>query len=367
MTTPTPKQGIMEISPYVGGDATVDGLANIVKLSSNEGATGASPRAIETYKAIAEELHRYPDGGADTLRQGLAEMYGLDVNRLICGNGSDEIISHLAHAYAGPGNEVLYSEHGFLMYPLAAMANGATPVKAPETDYTASVDAFLTAVTEQTKLVFVANPNNPTGTYLTQTELQRLRAGLPDDVLLVIDSAYAEFVSRNDYAPGIEMVSAHDNVVMTRTFSKIYGLAALRLGWAYCPAEVASVFHRVRGPFNINTAAQAAGLAALRDVNHTDEARAHNDHWLSWIMSECDRLNLKYIPSVGNFLTIEFGTNGHRSAEAAREFLRKKGILPRGIAGYGLAGHLRFTVGLEDENRVTIDALGEFLSTTDGD
>ena len=366
MTSPIPKQGIMEINPYVGGDATVDGLAKIVKLSSNEGATGASPRAIETYKALANELHRYPDGGADALRQGLAEMYGLDINRLICGNGSDEIISHLTHAYAGPGDEVLYSEHGFLMYPLAAMANGATPVKAPESDYTASVDAFLAAVTERTKLVFVANPNNPTGTYLPQMELQRLRAGLPDDVLLVIDSAYAEFVSRNDYAPGIELVSAHDNVVMTRTFSKIYGLAALRLGWAYCPIEVAGVFHRVRGPFNINAAAQAAGLAALQDTKHTQEARAHNDHWLPWIAGECDRLDLKYISSVGNFLTIEFGTDGTHSAAAAQEFLRKKGILPRGIAGYGLAGHLRFTVGLENENRIIIDALEEFLSTKNG-
>ncbi len=366
MATPKPLQGIMDIQPYVGGDATVEGLAQIVKISSNEGATGPSPKAIEAYQAIAEELHRYPDGGAEELRQGLAEMYGLDANRLICGNGSDEIISHLIHAYAGPGDEVLYSEHGFLMYPLGAMASGATPVKAAESDYTASVDGFLAAVTERTKMVFVANPNNPTGTYLPQSELQRLRAGLPDHVLLVIDSAYAEFVTRNDYAPGIEMVSAHDNVVMTRTFSKIYGLAALRVGWAYCPAEIAGVFHRVRGPFNVNAAAQAAALAALRDVKHTDDARAHNEEWLPWLQNECDRLGLKYIPSVGNFLTIGFDLDGPKSAAAAQEFLRTKGILPRGIAGYGLPEFLRFTVGLEDENRAVIQALEEFLSAANG-
>ncbi len=363
---PVPKSGIMDISPYVGGDASVEGLARIIKLSSNEGATGPSPKAVAAFQAVGAELHRYPDGGAGELRAGLAEMYGLDVNRLICGNGSDEIISHLIQAYAGPGDEVLYSEHGFLMYPLGAMANGATPVKATETAYTASVDGFLAAVTERTTMVFVANPNNPTGTYLPQSELQRLRAGLPDHVLLVIDSAYAEFVTRNDYAPGIEMVSAHDNVVMTRTFSKIYGLAALRVGWAYCPTEIAMVFHRVRGPFNVNAAAQAAALAALRDIRHTDEARAHNDKWLPWLQGECERLGLDYIPSVGNFLTIEFGADGPHSAAEAQEFLRTKGILPRTIGGYGLGGHVRFTVGLEAENRAVIAALEAFLSSGDG-
>ena len=366
MTTPTPIKGILDISPYVGGDASVEGLARIMKLSANEGATGPSPKAVAAYHEAGAELHRYPDGAAATLRAGLAEMYGLDADRLICGNGSDEIISHLIHSYAGPGDEVVYSEHGFLMYPLGAMASGATPVKAAEINYTASVDGFLAVVTERTKMVFVANPNNPTGTYLPQSELARLRAGLPDDVLLVIDSAYAEFVSRNDYAPGIEMVSAHDNVVMTRTFSKIYGLAALRLGWAYCPAEVARVFHRVRGPFNVNAAAQAAGLAALGDVRHTDEARAHNDRWLPWLQDECTRLGLNYIPSVGNFLTIQFKAKGPRSAEAAQEFLRAKGILPRAIAGYGLPEYLRFTIGLEDQNRSVVAALEEFLSAANG-
>ncbi len=366
MTTPIPNQGIMDITPYIGGDATVEGHSRVVKLSSNEAATGASPKAIAAYKAAAQELHRYPEGGAADLRAGLAEMYGLNGDGIICGNGSDEIISHLIHSYAGPGDEVIYTEHGFLMYPLGAMASGATPIKAAETDFTASVDAILAVVTERTKMVFLANPNNPTGTYIANSEMQRLRAALPDHVMLVIDSAYAEFVSRNDYSPGIEMVEAHDNVVMTRTFSKIYGLAGLRLGWAYCPEEVALVYHRVRSPFNVNSAAQAAGLAALHDVAHTDAARAHNDRELAWLHDECRRLGLPCIPSAGNFLTIQFGADGPCSAAAAQEFLRTKGVLPRGIGAYGLGAYLRFTVGLEDENKLAAAAMEEFLSTTDG-
>ena len=366
MTAPKPNPGILDITPYVGGDASVEGLARVVKLSSNEAATGASPKAIAAFRAVAEQLHRYPDGGSADLRAGLAEMHGLDINGIICGNGSDEIISHLIHSYAGPGDEVIYTEHGFLMYPLGALASGATPVKAAEDEFTASVDAILGVLSERTKMVFLANPNNPTGTYLPQSELQRLRAGLPAHVLLVIDDAYAEFVSRNDYSPGIELVESHDNVVMTRTFSKIYGLAALRLGWAYCPEEIAMVYHRVRSPFNVNAAAQAAGLAALHDVGHMDAARAHNDRWLAWWQDECRRLRLQCIPSVANFLTIHFGTEGPHSANAAAEFLRTKGILPRGIGAYGLAAYLRFTIGLEEENRATIAALEEFLGMRNG-
>ncbi|MBT3333233.1 MAG: histidinol-phosphate transaminase [Rhodospirillaceae bacterium] len=366
MTTPTPIQGILDITPYVGGDASVEGLARVVKLSSNEGATGASPKAKAAFREVAENLHRYPDGSSADLRAALAEKYGLNINGIICGNGSDEIISHLIHSYAGAGDEVVYPEHGFLMYPLGAMASGATPVKAAEDDFTTSVDAILGVVTDRTKMVFVANPNNPTGTYISNAEMQRLRAGLPDDVMLVIDSAYAEFVSRNDYNAGIEMVEAHDNVVMTRTFSKIYGLGGLRLGWAYCPEEIAMVFHRVRGPFNVNAGALAAGLAALLDVAHTDAARAHNDQWLAWMQDECNRLQLSFIPSVGNFLTIKFDDAGPGSAAAAQEFLSARGILPRGIAAYGLAAYLRFTIGLEDENRLVIAAIEEFLETTDG-
>ena len=366
MALPKPKDGILAITPYVGGDSEVEGKRRVLKLSSNESAIGPSPRAIAAFIRVADELHRYPDGGADKLRQALSSSYGLSADRIICGNGSDEIISALIQAYAGPGDEVLYSEHGFLMYPLGAMAAGATPVAAPEDNYTASVDALLAKLSERTKMVFLANPNNPTGTYVSAAELERLHAGLPEDVVLVVDSAYAEYVTRNDYSPGVELVSAAENVVMTRTFSKIYGLAALRLGWAYCPEHVAGVYHRVRSPFNVNAAAQAAGVAALEDIAHMDASRTHNDIWLPRLSAELAALGLDVIPSVGNFIAVDFGAEGPRSADAALAFLNGKGILPRRIAAYGMSGHLRFSIGREDENLAVIAAISEFLVGKNG-
>lgn len=366
MSGPQARPGILDIAPYVGGDAKAEGIAKAIKLSSNESATGPSPKAIEAYKSIAGELHRYPDGGSNELRAALAEWHGLDANRIICGNGSDEILTWLVHAYAGPGDEVLYSEHGFLMYPLSAMAAGARPVKAPEVNYTASVDNILSAVTERTRMVMLANPNNPTGTYLPAEDVARLRAGLDDGVLLVLDSAYAEFVQNNDYSAGMEFVHDSDNVVMTRTFSKIYGLAALRIGWAYCPAAVAGVYNRVRGPFNVNAAAQAAAVAALQDSGHVDKARRHNDVWLPWLQAEFARLGLNAIPSVGNFITVAFDTEGPKTADKVQAFLKARGILPRGVAPYGLGHCLRFTIGLEDENKAVVAALTEFLNAADG-
>lgn len=361
MASPRPKDGILNISPYVGGADAAEGVARTIKLSANESAIGPSPRAIEAYKRLAGELHRYPDGASAHLRRAISEFYDLNAANVIVGNGSDEIISNLCAAYAGPGDEVLYSAHGFMMYPISAMAAGATPVTAPEVDHTVVVDNLLAGVTERTRIVFVANPNNPTGTYLAVGEIRRLRQGLPDHVLLVIDSAYAEYVTRNDYSPCIELVEEHDNFVMTRTFSKIYGLAALRLGWAYCPEDVAAVYHRVRGPFNVNAPAQAAGVAALHDVAHTDRARLHNDEWLAWLMVEFQGLDLEIIPSVGNFVSVRFPAGAGLTAAEANAFLERKGILPRPIAGYDLADYLRFSVGLEDENRAVIAAVAEFL------
>ena len=261
---PTPRPGIMEISPYVGGRSTADGHANTIKLSSNESAVGPSPKAQAAYRELAGTLHRYPDGGATDLRTALGALHGIDPDRIVCGNGSDELLQLLAHAYAGPGDEVIYSRHGFLVYPLATLAVGATPVVAHETDYTADVDAILSLVTERTRIVFLANPNNPTGTYIPKGELRRLWGGLPEHVVLVVDSAYAEFVTTADYDPGLELAGMAPNVVMTRTFSKAYGLAALRLGWAYAAPAVIDVIHRIRGPFNANAAALAAALRRAR-------------------------------------------------------------------------------------------------------
>jgi histidinol-phosphate aminotransferase len=366
MTPPRPQPGILDIAPYVPGDSKAEDARKVVKLSSNESALGPSPKAKAAYAALADQLHRYPDGAAAELRQALGEFHGLDPNRIVCGSGSDELINLLIHAYAGPGDEVLYSAHGFLMYPIGALSAGATPVTAPEPDYVAGVDALLAAVTPRTTMVFLANPNNPTGTYVTADEVRRLRAGLPDRVLLVLDSAYAEYVVRNDYSAGIDLVDAGDNVVMTRTFSKIYGLAALRLGWAYCPQAVADVLNRVRGPFNVTLPAQAAGIAALRDVAHTDAARTHNDIWLQWLTAELEKLGLETLPSVGNFVSARFPAKGARSAREALAFLKGRGILPRPIAAYGMGDFLRFTIGLEEENRAVVAALAEFMKRGDG-
>ena len=280
---PVPGPGIPDISPYVGGESQAEGVERPIRLASNESALGPSPKAIAAYKTLAEEIHRYPDGGADKLRDVLGRHHGLDPARIVCGAGSDELIALLQRAYAGPGAEVLYSRHGFLMYSIGAMAVGATPVAVPERNLTADVDAILARITERTRIVFIANPNNPTGTYLSINDMNRLHAGLPPNVVLAIDAAYAEFVNRNDYEPGVALVNRASNVVMLRTFSKIYALAGLRLGWAYCPPEIADVLNRIRGPFNVSAPALAAGVAAVEDVAALKRARAHNDKWLPWL------------------------------------------------------------------------------------
>ena len=283
IVVPRPRPGILEISPYVGGKAEAGGGVPVIKLSSNESAIGPSPKAKAAYADLAATLHRYPDGGATALRRALGRRFNLDPERLVCGAGSDELLALLVRGYAGPGDEVLMSEHGFLMYKISALAAGANVVMAPEKDLRADVDALLARVTSRTRIVFVANPNNPTGSYLSGEELARLHAGLPADVLLVIDAAYAEFVSAADYTSGQELAQAHANVVMTRTFSKLFGLAALRVGWMLAGAEVTDVVNRIRGPFNLSQAGQAAAVAALEDQDHQTAAKAHNDRWLPWL------------------------------------------------------------------------------------
>lgn len=360
MTAPVPQPGVLNITPYKGGESAVEGVTEVRKLSSNESPLGPSPKAMQVYETLAKNLHRYPDGAVDGLRKALAKHYGLEADRIICSNGSDELIGLLCGAYVGPGDEVLFNRHGFAMYPISTLARGATPVMAEENDYTVSVDTLLAAVSPRTKLVFLANPNNPTGTYLPASEVKRLRAGLPAHVLLVIDAAYAEYVTRNDYDAGAEMVRHADNVIMLRTFSKIYGLAGLRVGWAYAPAEVVDVLNRVRGPFNVNLVAQAVAVAALADVAWTDKARAHNDLWLPRMTAELKKLGLDCVPSVGNFLLIRFPA-APKHAAAADKFLQSKGLILRGVAGYGLGDFLRLTIGTEAENLAVLAALKEFL------
>jgi histidinol-phosphate aminotransferase len=323
---------------------------------------GPSPHAVAAYRALAGDIHRYPDGGSHGLRTAIARHYGLEAERIVCGSGSDELLSNLARAYAGPGDEVLYSRHGFLMYPIAARSVGATPVVAPEHDLTTDVDALLARVTERTRIVFLANPNNPTGTYIPVDEVARLHAGLPAHVLLIIDAAYAEYVSRNDYEPGIELVRRHPNVVMTRTFSKIFALGGLRIGWAYCPDAVADVLNRLRSPFNVNAAAQAAGVAALDDVAFTGRSRAHNDAWLPWTVQSLQALGLTVTPSVGNFVLVRLPDAPARNADAAWAHLQQAGILTRKMGSYGLPEYLRITIGTEAEMRAVAARLADLLS-----
>jgi histidinol-phosphate aminotransferase len=361
---PVPQPGILDISPYVPGESHIAGNVKPIKLSSNETPLGPSPRAIAAYKAVAEELDRYPDGAASALRHAIAARYGLDADRIVCGNGSDELIGLLARAYAGVGDEVVYTEHGFLMYKLATLASGATPVPIAETRLRADVDAILARVGPKTKIVFLANPNNPTGTYLPHDEVRRLHKGLPSHTLLVLDAAYSEYARRNDYEAGLELVATTANTVMTRTFSKIYGLAALRLGWAYCPAAIADVLNRSRGPFNINAPAIAAGVAALEDSAHIEAAVAHNDKWLPWVTREIEKLGLKVTPSIANFVLIHFPTGKGRDAAAADEDLKARGIILRRVAAYGLPNALRMTIGTEEDNHAVVAALAHFVGRT---
>lgn len=360
---PVPRPGIEHIEIYHPGDSGVDGVAQIIKLSSNETPLGPSPAAVAAYQNAASSLAVYPDGSAKVLRTAIAARYGLDATRIVCGSGSDELLSLLAAAYLGPGDEAIYTEHGFLVYRIAILANGATPVVAPETaDLTADIDAILAAVTTKTKIVFLANPNNPTGTYVPICDVRRLRDGLPDHVLLVLDGAYAEYVSCNDYEAGIELVATTQNTVMTRTFSKIHGLAAVRLGWVYCPAAIADTLNRIRGPFNVTAPAIAAGAAAIADVAHADAAIAHNDIWLPHLATAFEALGLRVTPSVGNFLLVHFPEVGAATASATDTYLRAHGIIVRRVAGYGLPNALRITVGTPEQNAALIDTVTAFLA-----
>ena len=359
-THPVPKPGILEISPYVPGKSGPAGMKPH-KLSSNESPLGASPLAVEAYRTCSAALQLYPDGSATALREAIGGRYGLKAENIVCGAGSDELLQLLAHAYLGDGDEAIYSQYGFLVYPIAIRSNGATPVVAPERDLVADVDAILARVTERTRMVFLANPNNPTGTYLPFSEVRRLHAGLPRDVMLILDAAYAEYVRNNDYEAGIELVATSENVVMTRTFSKIYGLAALRLGWAYCPAHVADVLNRIRGPFNISAPAIAAGVAAMGDQRFVEDAVAHNDQWLPWLTEHLASLGLSVTPSVGNFLLVHFPTTPGRTAADADAYLSARGFILRRMDGYGLPSALRLSIGNAEANRGVVDALESFM------
>src|SRR5271166_6406430 len=356
---PQPRPEILAIEAYVPGKSRVAGVSKIHKLSSNESPLGPSPKAVEAFRRSASDLALYPDGSASALRETIGLRFGLEPSRIICGNGSDELLALLAHAFLRPGDEGLYSEYGFLEYPICIRAAGGVPVIGKEIDKAANVDAMLARVSGRTKIVFLANPNNPTGTYLSFAEVKRLQAALPPDCLLVIDAAYAEYVQRNDYAAGIELAATCENVVMTRTFSKIHGLANLRIGWAYGPPDVLDAVNRIRGPFNINGPALAAGVASLADTAHIELALEHNGRWLPWLAHQIAALGVAVTPSVGNFLLLRF--EGAAAAKRADQFLSARGFILRAVAAYGLPDCLRLTVGGEEANQGVVVALAEFM------
>ncbi len=365
--SPEPKPGILDISPYVGGRASVPGVAKAHKLSSNESPLGPSPAALAALDEAKASLSVYPEGSARLLRQAIAEFFNLNPARIVAsGGGSDELLHLLANAYLRPDDEAIFGAHAFLVYKIATLANSARPVIVPEkltnSGIKLDVEAMLAAVTPRTRMVFVANPNNPTGTCLNREEMARLHAGLPDHVLLVIDAAYAEYVGAKDYEAGLEMAAKFANVVMTRTFSKLYGLAGLRIGWMHASQAVCDAINRIRGPFNTSLMQQLVGVAALMDREHFWAAVKHNDRWLPWITAEIRKSGLRVDDSSANFVLIHFPAEGEKTAAKADAFLCQNGIILRGVANYGLPDALRMTVGTEEQNRLAVSVIQKFMA-----
>jgi histidinol-phosphate aminotransferase len=352
MSAPEPKPWIMAIAPYVPGRSTTDDGRKVAKLSSNENPLGTSPKAREAFLSAATRLERYPDASATELRDVLADKYGLDPARIIYGNGSDEVLHLAAGAFAGPGDEVIFVHYGFAVYEIAARRVGAVPVIAPDSDYATDVDAILACVTERTKIVYIANPNNPTGTYATKEEIARLHAGLRPDILLVLDHAYAEYIEGDAEDGGMALAETASNVLVTRTFSKMYGLAAERIGWGYASPAIIEAMHRIRLPFSITIAGTAAAIAALGDTEFVEHTRAHNAQWRAWFSQEIAKMGnagLRAVPSQANFVLVLF--EGTLTAEAAYKGLMDAGYIVRWLPGQGLPHGLRITVGTEDETK----------------
>jgi histidinol-phosphate aminotransferase len=354
---PQPNPGILNIAPYKAGEGKAHGANAVTKLSANENPHGPSPLAEKAARGAIQHMAVYPDSGHAELRQAIGEVYDMDPARIICGAGSDELISLLCYAYSGPGRDVIHTEHGFAMYPISAMAAGATPIAVPERDRVADVDAILGAVSPKTAMVFLANPNNPTGTMIPQAEVLRLADSLPADVMLVLDGAYAEYVP--DFDAGRALVDTFPNVVMTRTFSKIYGLGGLRVGWAYAQPSVIDVLGRIRGPFNVSSVGLAAAEAAVRDTSYTANCARHNAHWRSYLIEGLRKIGLPTDDSHANFVLPRFASP--ELAAAADAHLRAGGIVVRNVAGYGLPECLRITVGDEIACRRVVALLREFL------
>ena len=357
---PSPKPGILDIAPYVGGKGALDGIAEPMKLSSNENALGAGAKAREAFASVLEKIHIYPDGRADKLRTAVADHHGLEEDRLIFGNGSDEVFALLNQTYLTAGDNIVTGEYGFLAYRISAMGCEAEVKLAPEPDYKAEVDALLAQVDERTKIVYLSNPSNPTGSWHTGEEIRRLHAALPSNIILVIDEAYAEFVVEPDWESAFELARTADNIVVTRTFSKIHGLGGLRIGFGYAPTAVIEAMDRIRLPFNVSVPGIAAAVAAVNDLDHQKASRDLVAEWRPRLTQTLKGFNLEVLPSAGNFVLVLF--DSPEKATAASDYLNRKGIIVRGVGGYGLPKGLRITIGTEDQNRAVIDALSEFVA-----
>lgn len=357
----SPRPGVSQIKPYRPPQPQGD-ERTWIDLSLTVNPLGASPKAINAYRHTATQIHRYPDSRQDGLRRAIARRYDLDPVRIVCGGGSDEMIQLICQAYAGGGDEVLCHEHGYQGFLKAIRVCGATPVVAKERDMVVDVDAMIERAGDKTKICFLANPNNPTGTYIPLEAVQRLRAGLPSHVLLVLDAAYAEYVRRNNYDCGAELVETTDNVAMVRTFSKMHGLAGLRVGWAYGPPAVVEALNHVRGVFNVSIPAQAAAIAAVGDEEHEEATYLHNSHWLPWLTHELEQLGVRVYPSVCNFILVRIPPDPSLGVQQVTDHLARRNILVRAALDYGLPDCLRITIGSEEENRALVGALAEIMA-----
>jgi len=361
LSRPRPKAGILDIDPYVGGKSKIEGVAEPVKLSSNENVLGTSPLARRAFEETVSSLHVYPDGKATPVREAVATIFNLEPDRLIFGCGSDEVFTLLAQTYCEPGDNVVQGQFGFLAYRIAARAAQADVLFAPMPKLRFDVDEALGLVNDRTRIVFLDNPGNPTGAWLSQDEVRRLHEGLPQNCILVLDGAYAEFVDDPAYSDGIDLARSAQNIVVTKTFSKIHGLGGMRVGYGYAPAEMIGAMERIRAPFNVNLPAQAAAAAALRDKDFQATSRELVLLWRPWLSQQLGGLGLEVTPSQGNFVLVGFAKTAGRTAKEAEDFLASKGFLTRGLANYGLADYLRITIGLEVHNRDVVQALTEFM------
>ena len=360
MLGPCAKSSIEKLESYKPnfGNGTVKSL---IRLSANEGALGTSLNAIKAINSFSTDLNRYPPQISENLVDAISKRYSVDRNKIILGNGSDELISILAQAFLSSEDEAIYTEYGFLQFPQAISITGAKGVIAKDNKLTVSVDNILSKITKKTKLIFLANANNPTGTFISKDEVIRLHKSIPSNVLLVYDAAYSEFITHDDYIDGSELVDNSENVIMLRTFSKLHGLASLRLGWGYCSNYILNNLMKVRGPFSVNLAAILAGTAAINDIDFQNRSIEHNIKWMDWLEKELKKLNLSFQTSVTNFLLIKFSNETQFNAQSAEKFLASRGILVRGMSVYNLPSYLRVSLGTEEENMTLIKELKSFL------